>query len=310
MSEQPEYKIGVVYPLNIDELTPNPEQVRKYFDEESIAALAASIEEDGLLQNISFTENEGKLIIVAGERRVRALKHLREQGKEVPLFGKYVEGSLRKLAFVENLFREDMTAVEYAESVLALKDTGEELSQGALGQLLGLKRTTINGILSIAKMPDTLKDKVRDNPLVTRDTLEKISRIKGEGRQQKAIEDLLRELKLKEKGQYITYPREAFRTRGEIIANSISEYTKNLGTFTIGENPVRISPENRKLITIKLKELQSKIQKILDTMDQEKANWDKQYTENQKKKQIKKSEGKKTKEKPKKSGITLNPTEI
>ena len=48
------YEIGKVYPINVNELQPNPEQPRKYFDEDEIKALAADIEANGLLQNIIF----------------------------------------------------------------------------------------------------------------------------------------------------------------------------------------------------------------------------------------------------------------
>lgn len=136
-STDTQYEVGNVYPLDIDNLHPNPHQVRKHFDEESIAALAKSIEEDGLLQNIAFTVDGDKLIIVAGERRWRASKLLKEQGKDIQLVGKYVEGPLRRLAFVENLFREDLTAIEFAESLLALQKE-EELSQGALNSVVKL----------------------------------------------------------------------------------------------------------------------------------------------------------------------------
>lgn len=99
------------------ELQPNPEQPRKYFDEDEIKALAADIEANGLLQNITFTCHEGKLIIISGERRVRAHKLL---GKET-IEGKYVEGDLLTLALMENILRSDLTAIEFAESVAALQ---------------------------------------------------------------------------------------------------------------------------------------------------------------------------------------------
>ncbi len=102
-SEVSKYEVGKTYSLQLDDLHPNPHQVRKHFDKKHIAALAQSIEEDGLLQNIAFTEEDGKLLIVAGERRYRALRLLKEQGKDISIMGKYVQGPLKKLAFVENI---------------------------------------------------------------------------------------------------------------------------------------------------------------------------------------------------------------
>lgn len=60
-SQDREYEIGKIYLIDINKLMPNPEQPRKYFDEDEIKALAADIEVNGLLQNITFTCHEGKL---------------------------------------------------------------------------------------------------------------------------------------------------------------------------------------------------------------------------------------------------------
>ena len=54
-SQDREYEIGKIYSIDINKLMPNPEQPRKYFDEDEIKALAADIEVNGLLQNITFT---------------------------------------------------------------------------------------------------------------------------------------------------------------------------------------------------------------------------------------------------------------
>jgi ParB family chromosome partitioning protein len=269
------YKVGEFYTLDPEALEPNPHQVRKHFDKESIAALAASIEEDGLLQNITFTEDNGQLYIVSGERRVRALRLLKEKGNEAPLlYGKYVEGPLRKLAFVENMFREDMTAVEFAEGVLALQtdtDKGEAFTQGALGNLLGLKRTTVNGIIAIAKMPKALKDKVRENPSVTRDSLERIARIKGEGRQTKAINDLLAELAMKaapkpddDSQEPTPGAADATRSWGEIAANAIANLSDDFSKkFTDKKYMSRFDAEGRALLVKELGNLKNKIEAIL-----------------------------------------------
>ena len=296
------HKVGDILTLNLDDLKPNPEQVRKHFDEESIAVLAESIAEDGLLQNIAVTEYNGELIIVAGERRVRALRHLKEQGRPVPeLFGRYVEGSLRKLAFVENMFREDMTAVEFAESALALskdKSEGKELTQGALGKLLGLKRTTVNGIISIAKMDEDIKKLVRDKPNATRDSLERISRIKGINRQRKAIDTLLKELEEKEKQENDDSKaskklRESKRTKGRMAADALTAYSKTLDRFATPEFAVQYAPEDRDLIASCLSEMKEKIETTIKTMELNKGDWDKQYLD-------KKQEAKSSKRHPQK----------
>ena len=126
------YEVGKVYSINVSELKPNPEQPRKYFDEDEIKALAADIEKNGLLQNITFTYHGGRLIIISGERRVRAHKHLGKESVE----GKYIEGDLLTLALMENILRSDLTAVEFAESVAALQRQ-KSCSNDEIAQLIG-----------------------------------------------------------------------------------------------------------------------------------------------------------------------------
>ena len=129
------YEVGKVYSINVSELKPNPKQPRKYFDEDEIKALAADIEKNGLLQNITFTCHDGKLIIISGERRVRAHKHLRKESVE----GKYIEGDLLTLALMENILRSDLTAVEFAKSVAALQRQ-KSCSHDEIAQLIGRKK--------------------------------------------------------------------------------------------------------------------------------------------------------------------------
>ena len=306
MAKKPEYQVGETYPLDVDTLKPNPHQVRKYFDEEGIEILAENIKEDGLLQSISFTSHEGDLVIVGGERRCRAIKLLKEQGVNADLTGKYVEGSLRKLAFVENLFREDMTAVEFAESVLVLQEEGDELSQGALGKLLGLKRTTINGILSVAKMPEDIRDSFRNNPHVSRDRLERISRIKGEGRQKKAVDALLSQLNAQKTGGQSEDGPLKGKTRGSMVASSLAKFTESLKRFSDAEYAIRISPDDRDLIVTRLNEMKEKIQATLEAMSQGKEDWDRAYAKSKAKSPAgnsdkKKGDGKPAKTKARKS---------
>ena len=134
-SQDREYEIGKIYSIDINNLMPNPEQPRKYFDEDEIKALAADIEKNGLLQNITFTYHGGRLIIISGERRVRAHKHLGKESVE----GKYIEGDLLTLALMENILRSDLTAVEFAKSVAALQRQ-KSCSNDEITQLIGRKK--------------------------------------------------------------------------------------------------------------------------------------------------------------------------
>ena len=179
------YEIGKVYPVNVNELQPNPEQPRKYFDEDEIKALAADIEANGLLQNITFTCHEDKLIIISGERRVRAHNQL---GKEV-IEGKYVEGDLMTLALMENILRSDLTAIEFAESVAALQKQ-KNCSNDDIARIIGKKKSTTSEILKLASLPEEIRNDARTKPYMTRERLLKVARRKDADVQKKTYDKL------------------------------------------------------------------------------------------------------------------------
>ena len=170
-SQNCEFEIGKVYSIHLSKLMPNPAQPRKYFDEEEIKALATDIDANGLLQNITFTCHEGKLIIISGERRVRAHKQL---GKE-SIEGKYVDGDLLTLALMENILRSDLTAVEFAESVAALQKQ-KSCSNSVIAEMIGKKKSTTSEILKIASLPEEIRNDARTKPLMTRERLLKVAR--------------------------------------------------------------------------------------------------------------------------------------
>ena len=179
------FEIGKVYSIHLSKLMPNPAQPRKYFDEEEIKALATDIDANGLLQNITFTCHEGKLIIISGERRVRAHKQL---GKE-SIEGKYVDGDLLTLALMENILRSDLTAIEFAESVAALQKQ-KNCSSNDIAEIIGKKKSTTSEILKIASLPEEIRNDARTKPYMTRERLLKVARRKDADTQRKVYSKL------------------------------------------------------------------------------------------------------------------------
>ena len=184
--QQKTYEVGKTYTLNVSELKPNPQQVRQHFDEDKLNALAESIEKDGLLQNISFTQYSDELIIVAGERRFQAVKKLGHANIE----GKYVEGDLFQLALVENILREDLTAIEYSECLKQLKEK-QDVTLERLGAIIGKKKSTVSEILKLNELPQTMRDEARNCSELTRQDLLKITKIKDSKRKEAAFAKLL-----------------------------------------------------------------------------------------------------------------------
>ena len=108
--------------LNLDELRSNPYQPRKNFDEEALKELAESIKEHGVIQPIIAKKSIKGYEIIAGERRVKAS---RMAGlTEIPAIVKdFNDKQMMEIALLENLQREDLSAIEEASAYKKLQET-------------------------------------------------------------------------------------------------------------------------------------------------------------------------------------------
>ncbi len=119
--------------LRVDKITPNPFQPRKHFDENALHELSKSIKEHGLLQPIVVIEKEDGYLLIAGERRLRAHKLVKLSTIKAIIADVDIdEVRLRELSLIENIQREDLNAIElansYAELIEVHKITHDELS--------------------------------------------------------------------------------------------------------------------------------------------------------------------------------------
>ena len=141
--------------LPLREIEPDPGQIRKTFDDETLAELSASIAEHGLLQPIAVRPKpSGGYLIVAGERRWRAS---RMAGlTEVPVIVKDVtDEQAMELALVENLQREDLDPVEEAAGIRELM-TRCDLTQEQAARKLGKSRSALANSLRLLSLPETV----------------------------------------------------------------------------------------------------------------------------------------------------------
>ena len=140
-------------------LDPNPHQPRRAVETTDLEQLAASIREHGLLQPIVVRKRGERYQIVVGERRFRAAQTLGLA--EVPVVVRDVpDDQLLELALVENLQREDLDAIEKAESFKAYLDsTGR--TQAAAAARLGLDRSTIANMIRLLDLPPQVQVMVR-----------------------------------------------------------------------------------------------------------------------------------------------------
>ncbi|WP_238446416.1 ParB/RepB/Spo0J family partition protein [Desulforamulus ruminis] len=139
--------------LPIDSITPNPDQPRKKFNLVQIMELAESIKEHGILQPIGVRKVETGHQIVYGERRWRAAA---VAGMEtVPIVIVPEDADIRTIAMIENLHRQDLSAIEKAMAIKEMMQA-EKLSMEAVGQKLGLGKTRVHQLLNILKLPEEL----------------------------------------------------------------------------------------------------------------------------------------------------------
>ena len=160
--------------ISIDKIKNNPLQPRKDFNEEKLAELADSIREHGIIQPVIVEEagndyfidgisenasNEGKYMLVAGERRFRAAKMAGLT--EVPVIIKeYSEEKRFIISLIENIQRSDLNPIEEASAYKALMDISG-LSQDKAAARVGKNRTTVANALRLLKLPLPMQESIK-----------------------------------------------------------------------------------------------------------------------------------------------------
>jgi len=149
--------------IDINLISPSKFQPRTEFDEESLNALASSIKEKGVLQPLLVRKKGINYELIAGERRWRAsqLAGL----KQVPVIEKeFNDKEVLEVALVENLLRENLSAVEEAEALQRLIDEFSH-TQDALSQVIGKSRSYIANTLRLLNLPETIRQLIKEGKL-------------------------------------------------------------------------------------------------------------------------------------------------
>lgn len=141
---------------SVDAIDPNPRQPRHDFDDDSLAELAASIAQLGVLQPLLVRPGrQGRYELIAGERRWRAARAAGLTEVPVVVVDTDDRGSLER-ALVENVHRSDLNPIEEAAAYRQLLDEGG-LTQEALGERLGRSRVAITNSLRLLDLPTSLQ---------------------------------------------------------------------------------------------------------------------------------------------------------
>ena len=151
--------------IALDKIKKNPYQPRTYFNEGKLNELKESIEKNGLLQPIIVKKAVKGYYIIAGERRYRAFELLGR--KEIPaIIKEMTDEEMMVFAVLENLQREDLSALEESESYKNLMDK-MSLTQEELAKKLGKSRPYIANSLRLLKLPTEIKNKLEQGLIST-----------------------------------------------------------------------------------------------------------------------------------------------
>lgn len=152
-----------IYQIDLEKISPNPDQPRKYFNETAQKELEESIKVHGILQPLILVKRGDGYVIVAGERRYRAAKAIGMA--TVPALVKKIDDSLmREISLIENLQREDLNPIEEAEAIDELIRLNG-YTQEKLAQRIGKARSSVTNILRLLGLDDEVKSLVRQNRL-------------------------------------------------------------------------------------------------------------------------------------------------
>jgi ParB family chromosome partitioning protein len=165
--------------IALELLDPNPEQPRVEIGD--LSELTASIKEKGVLEPLLVkpTRATGRWMIIAGERRWRASKAAGL--REVPCIEMDVdERTVAEIALIENMQRKDLTAWEEADGLLALCEKFG-YTHDDVAKKVGKSRTTVTEALSIASMPEKIREVCRRADINAKSTLLQIIRQPDEG---------------------------------------------------------------------------------------------------------------------------------
>lgn len=155
-----------VQEIEVSLITPNQYQPRSVFDEEKLHELAATIDEHGVIQPIVLRPLGDKYEIIAGERRWRAVSIL--GWETIPAIIKLLDDDQSaSIALIENLQREELTAIEEAMAYARLIDI-HGLTQESLAEKLGRGQSTIANKLRLLKLPSSVQSAILEKKITER----------------------------------------------------------------------------------------------------------------------------------------------
>ncbi len=233
--------------VKIKDLRSNPYQPRKNFDQQALEELASSIKEHGVFQPIIVKKSIKGYEIIAGERRVKASELAGLE--EVPaIIRDFNDTQMMEIALLENLQRENLSAIEEATAYKKLQET-LSLTQEELAKRLGKSRSHITNMLGLLTLPEDIQNEV-NNKLISMGHARVLSKLENINQQEELAKKIIEEGISVRKLEEISQENDVVKTNPQKskikVQNEYSylqeELSEKLGTkVTIKKNKIEIS---------------------------------------------------------------------
>lgn len=152
-----------VVEIEISKIEVNPNQPRKIFNEDALKELAESIKQHGVIQPIIVIEVDGKFMVIAGERRLRASK-LANLSTIPCIIKNYTERQIKEIALIENLQREDLNPIEAARAIKQLMEEYDS-TQEVVAEKIGKSRPAVANLLRLLSLNHNVLKLVEENKI-------------------------------------------------------------------------------------------------------------------------------------------------
>ena len=157
----------VLREILVEKIVPNKYQPRREFTEEKIKELAESIKQNGLLQSITVRDmGNGFYELIAGERRLRAIKYL-QYARTKAIVKELTDEQMATLSLIENIQREELTPIEEAHAYQELLRINK-LTQDELAKSLGKTQATVANKLRLLKLSNKVIDAINTKKITER----------------------------------------------------------------------------------------------------------------------------------------------
>ena len=231
ITETPKEEITTV---KLEELRSNPYQPRQVFDQEALQELSDSIKEHGVFQPIIIKKSIKGYEIIAGERRVKASKMAGLE--EIPaIIRDFTDEEMMEIALLENLQRENLSAIEEANAYKKLLDQ-LDLTQDRLAKRLGKSRSHITNMIGLLTLPEDIQQDISLKK-ISMGHARVLSKLDNEEQQRELAKKIVKEDLSVRQLEDLTKSKEKYTRTNKIKTTKTNEYkyleedlTEKLGT--------------------------------------------------------------------------------